>query len=63
VRVQQRDWDNPVFEEWVAVTEEAMKLAGLDVVLVADSLACLVVALDGQSPLANGSLRRDNGYQ
>jgi predicted alpha/beta hydrolase family esterase len=44
VRVQQRDWDNPVCEEWVAVIEEAVKRAGPDAVLVAHSLACLAVA-------------------
>jgi predicted alpha/beta hydrolase family esterase len=44
VRVQQRDWDNPVCEEWVAVNEEAVKRAGHNVALVAHSLACLAVA-------------------
>jgi predicted alpha/beta hydrolase family esterase len=44
VRVQQRDWDNPICEEWVAAIEEAVKRAGPDVVLVAHSLACLAVA-------------------
>jgi len=44
VRVQQRDWDNPVCAEWVAVIEEAVKRAGPKVVLVAHSLACLAVA-------------------
>jgi predicted alpha/beta hydrolase family esterase len=44
VRVQQRDWDNPVCQEWVAVIEETVKRAGADVVLVAHSLACLAVA-------------------
>ena len=44
VRVQQRDWNNPVCEEWVAAIEEAVKRSGPDVVLVAHSLACLVVA-------------------
>ena len=43
-RVQQRDWDNPVCEEWVAVLEEAVQRAGSEAVLVAHSLACLVVA-------------------
>ncbi len=43
-RVQQRDWDNPICEEWVAAIEEAVKRAGPDVVLVAHSLACLAVA-------------------
>jgi predicted alpha/beta hydrolase family esterase len=44
VRVQQRDWDNPVCEEWVVAIEDAVKQAGADVVLVAHSLACLAVA-------------------
>ena len=44
VRVQQRDWDNPICEEWVAVVEEAVRRAEPGVVLVAHSLACLVVA-------------------
>jgi hypothetical protein len=44
VRVQQRDWDNPVCEEWVAAVEQAVTRAGSDVVVVAHSLACLVVA-------------------
>lgn len=44
LRVQQRDWDNPVCEEWIAAIEEAAKRAGPDVVLVAHSLACLAVA-------------------
>jgi uncharacterized protein len=39
VRFQQHDWDNPVCEEWVAVTEEAVRRTGPDVVLVAHSLA------------------------
>ena len=43
-RVQQRDWDKPVCEEWVAAVEGAAKRVGSDVVLVAHSLACLVVA-------------------
>jgi uncharacterized protein len=44
IRIQQRDWDNPVCSEWVAGIEEAVKRAGPDVVLVAHSLACLAVA-------------------
>jgi hypothetical protein len=44
VRVQQRDWDNPVCADWVAAIEQAVKVAGPDVVLVAHSLACLAVA-------------------
>lgn len=44
VRVEQRDWDHPVCEEWVAAVEDAVKRAGPDVILVAHSLACLAVA-------------------
>ncbi|MGB8516729.1 MAG: alpha/beta fold hydrolase [Gallionella sp.] len=43
-RVQQRDWDNPVCAEWVANLEKAVALAGENVVLVAHSLGCLLVA-------------------
>lgn len=44
VRVQQRDWDNPVCREWVETLENSVAEAGTDVVLVAHSLACLLVA-------------------
>ena len=44
MRVQQRDWDNPICDEWVAAIEDAVKRAGPEVVLVAHSLACLAVA-------------------
>lgn len=44
VRVQQRDWDNPVCAEWGAAIEGAVKRAGPGVILVAHSLACLAVA-------------------
>ena len=44
VRVQQRDWDNPNCEEWVATLEDAARHAGPEAILVAHSLACLVVA-------------------
>lgn len=43
-RVQQRDWDKPVCEEWVATLEAAVKQAGPRVVLVAHSLGCLTIA-------------------
>jgi predicted alpha/beta hydrolase family esterase len=44
-RVQQRDWDNPNCEEWAAALETAVKRAGSErLVVVAHSLACLVVA-------------------
>lgn len=43
-RVPQRDWDNPVCEEWVGALEVAAQRAGSGVVVVAHSLACLVVA-------------------
>lgn len=44
IRVEQRDWDHPVCDEWVAAIEDAVKRAGPQVVLVAHSLACLAVA-------------------
>lgn len=43
-RVIQRDWENPICEEWVATLEDAIAQAGEDVILVAHSLACLTVA-------------------
>jgi uncharacterized protein len=43
-RVQQRDWDNPVCAEWVATLEKTVGSSGHDVILVAHSLACLLVA-------------------
>lgn len=45
VRVQQRDWDNPDCAEWAAALEAAVKATGSDqAIVVAHSLACLVVA-------------------
>ena len=43
-RVQQRDWDHPDCAEWTTVLETAVRNAGPQVVLVAHSLACLVIA-------------------
>jgi len=43
-RVQQRDWDKPVCEEWVAKLEAAVKQAGPQTILVAHSLGCLTIA-------------------
>jgi predicted alpha/beta hydrolase family esterase len=43
-RVQQRDWDKPVCDEWVAALEAAVKHAGPQVILVAHSLGCLTIA-------------------
>jgi predicted alpha/beta hydrolase family esterase len=44
VRVQQRDWSQPVCHEWTETLESAVARAGSDVVLVAHSLGCLLVA-------------------
>lgn len=44
VRVQQRDWDRPVCEEWLGVLEQSVARVGAGAVLVAHSLACLLVA-------------------
>ena len=47
LRVEQRDWERPVCEEWVNVLEDAVRQTGNNstkVVLVAHSLGCLLVA-------------------
>ena len=44
IRVQQRDWDNPVCTEWVESLENAVTQVEGDIVLVAHSLACLLVS-------------------
>jgi uncharacterized protein len=44
VRVQQRDWGNPVCDEWLGVLEKSVADTGGQCVLVAHSLACLLVA-------------------
>jgi len=43
-RVQQRDWNHPDCDEWRAVLEESVARAGADVVLIAHSMACALVA-------------------
>ncbi|GJL69646.1 MAG: hypothetical protein NPIRA06_22810 [Nitrospirales bacterium] len=44
VRVQQRDWNRPVCDEWVNVLEQAVGEIGESPVLVAHSLGSLCVA-------------------
>jgi uncharacterized protein len=44
LRIQQRDWDHPVCDEWQVVLEESLARIGTNVVLVAHSLACALVA-------------------
>lgn len=44
VRVQQRDWNNPVCHEWVNVLEQAVAETSESPVLVVHSLGCLCVA-------------------
>jgi hypothetical protein len=44
VRVEQRDWDHPDCGEWVEVLDRALETIPGNPVLVAHSLACLVVA-------------------
>lgn len=43
-RVGQKDWLRPVCQEWVLSLENALKETNSDVVLVAHSMACLVLA-------------------
>ena len=44
VRVQHRDWDMPVCEEWLGTLEMSVARYGAGFVLIAHSLACLLVA-------------------
>lgn len=44
VRVQQRDWNRPVCDEWVNRLEQAVAETGEGSVLVAHSLVCLCLA-------------------
>jgi len=44
VRIQQRDWNHPVCREWIEVLENTVARVGSNVVLVAHSLACVLVA-------------------
>lgn len=44
VRVQQRDWDRPVCDEWLEALEKSAAQFGVGAVLIAHSLACLLVA-------------------
>jgi predicted alpha/beta hydrolase family esterase len=43
-RVEQRDWDRPQLDEWLRAVEAALSGADEPVVLVAHSLACVLVA-------------------
>jgi len=43
-RVQQRDWNSPVLSEWMETLEKSVRASGPETVLVAHSLACLLVA-------------------
>lgn len=44
MRIQQRDWDNPVCTEWLNTLENTLSRLGPNVILVAHSLACVLVA-------------------
>jgi predicted alpha/beta hydrolase family esterase len=43
-RVNQRDWDTPDREEWVATLESAVAAHGSDIVLVGHSTGCALIA-------------------
>jgi predicted alpha/beta hydrolase family esterase len=43
-RIHQRDWDHPVRTEWVESLEKTVGATGPQTILVAHSLACLLVA-------------------
>jgi predicted alpha/beta hydrolase family esterase len=42
--VQQRDWDHPVYSEWIGPLERAVREAAADVLIAAHSLGTLLVA-------------------
>jgi uncharacterized protein len=42
-RVEQREWERPEVEEWVATLDAAVAAAGPEVLLAAHSLACALV--------------------
>ena len=44
LRVNQRDWENPLCTDWVDTLEQAVTKHGENVLLVAHSLGCLLVA-------------------
>ena len=44
LRVNQRDWENPVCQDWVDTLEHAVNKHGENVILIAHSLGCLLVA-------------------
>ena len=59
-RVEQRDWWNPVCDEWVETLKQAVAASGPQTVLVAHSLGCgLVAHWAAQAPLE--LLRRVRG--
>lgn len=43
-RVEQRDWENPDRADWIAALESAVAESTAPVVLIAHSLACMLVA-------------------
>lgn len=44
VRIAQRDWNQPVCDEWASALESTVQRLGPSVVVVAHSLACLAVS-------------------
>jgi predicted alpha/beta hydrolase family esterase len=44
LRIQQRDWDNPVCAEWLESLEVAVQRVGPGALIAAHSLGCLLVA-------------------
>ena len=51
-RVQQRDWDHPDREDWLATLGAALEAAAEPAVLVAHSLGCILVAHAAARPFA-----------
>lgn len=43
-RVRQRDWNNPICSEWIVSLENSVAETGDQVILIAHSLGCLLIA-------------------
>jgi predicted alpha/beta hydrolase family esterase len=59
IRFQPSSWDDPALEDWVQALETAIRATQIPPVLVADSLACLLVAhwtAQSRTPIAGAFL-------
>ena len=43
VRIEQKNWDNPIPKEWEEVLDDYVRRSGPDTIVIAHSLACAVL--------------------